>query len=563
MVDAGREVLIRLGVGVDPKARDVLAQMGKQIADVQRRADGGAAESAKKQMDYHRRVATEFDKLKAKEQQTIERVNRMQAKEAEKAMNEQIRLHQLAQRAMQKREQDTARMVEQHARAHEAAQAKVAGSTMRVTRALVEGSEGAARLGRGLMMAALSGEKDMAKLAMTLLKVQAGFDILVGGTKTVISLAKAYQELEAAAKAAAAAQMLAGGADAAGGAAGGWRGAAAKGARGAAKYVALPIAAVGITAGIASAVSPRFRGWLGEGIQGARGWMGMDTRYDTATQAMRERETARLDMASKLGGIDSQRRMAGLDSRAELMGLRGGKGSAADQIAMWEGARQSAIGRNGAGDPSANAELIAMNQKIIELKQQQVQEAEKEYKLRIEGSQRTLQASMDELAVKKAAVEQGRKATQSAAERFAELGPGGAQQVLALSRRAMGGENLRPQELKQLGGFRELGGLGGAVERGYMVEARRLGYGELLVNTGQQARQQAAEAQEKQVQTAVDKMKKDLQDTIDKEPKWGEKVAEAVKDVLRQRDQAIDRQFDDMRREILRGDAARANGAGQ
>lgn len=85
----------------------------------------------------------------------------------------------------------------------------VATGNERMISGLQASTESAARLGRGIAMLGLIGEEDTKKILDGLVKVQAAFDIFVGGTNLVRHLSTAYKGYRTAIDATAAAQKIA------------------------------------------------------------------------------------------------------------------------------------------------------------------------------------------------------------------------------------------------------------------------------------------------------------------------------------------------------------------
>jgi len=299
--DSSREVVITLGVALDPKTAKVFQDTAKAAQKAQdtvskataKAADDGAkavakAEAAKsKILDANVKVRAKLDKQAAKEQATEIAANiRNEAKLRAKFRTDLARSERDAQRerargereAQRNRDQllrEESREIEANIREREKAakdaeraiarerrtnsiefrnaQTKVRTENRKLTASFRGVAAGVANVARGVAILGIVGEKDIEKLVRSLLKVQAGIDVFRGSIQTVLALVRGWQAYRAAVTAAAVAQGTLATAQAvtvAGGIAGGVGGKVARGpVKGAIPPVISGLGGLGVGAG--------------------------------------------------------------------------------------------------------------------------------------------------------------------------------------------------------------------------------------------------------------------------------------------------------------------------
>lgn len=178
----------------------------------------------------------------------------------EKQRREEERLGNDLGRLWRRHETDRQRGIEKTAAQAAAANARISASNQQVVEGLKQAGQGALQLGRAMALAGLVGEKDMARVLNTLLKIQVGFDAFRGSIDLIQGGAKAWAAYKTAVQGAASAQAAMNAVQAGGavtGVAGGVQAAAGVGVGIAAAKVAAALLAL---AGAAALANEQLRG---------------------------------------------------------------------------------------------------------------------------------------------------------------------------------------------------------------------------------------------------------------------------------------------------------------
>lgn len=122
-----------------------------------------------------------------------------------------LKAHTARMKEAEKAEAARQRAADRASAAQQRAAEKISAANAKVVTSGREALEGVLKLGRGLAILSITGEENLALFARYFVQVQAGFDVLSGGIKIVLSLRDAYRAMAAAQAAATVAGGLASG----------------------------------------------------------------------------------------------------------------------------------------------------------------------------------------------------------------------------------------------------------------------------------------------------------------------------------------------------------------
>lgn len=455
-----REVIYTLRVVHSDENDRVLRQFGQRQQKTQQQIDRDAERAAREEEKRQNRVFQNRVKLLDRIAKDERRTREQAAREAERAAREEEKRQQ---RVFQNRVKLLDRIRREEEKRQREAERTLSDSTNRIesaNAALAQGfndtAEGVLRLGRGMTALGLVGEEETQKILDTLLKVQASFDLVLGGIKAyqgIITLVKNYR---AAVLAAAAAEQVlaaaraktaaAGGASAAGSAASGLAGAAAPAAIGAGGTIGAFLAAISGTVLALKVFSETLTGsatqigslsnTIAEKEVGIAAYLAEKVGTDRARAA--SGIIAGVPGASILGDIlgqgadvaDSNARVRSADSRREAM-----------LAAQFSEAERSAIGQ-ARSDFAAEREVEAAKRKL---------DAEKEAAaVKLSASRESLRLSEQELDRVQKMKEASEQRLLGAKRSFGLLDDKEQARLFAIQRRAAAGEDLGVADLREL-----------------------------------------------------------------------------------------------------------------
>ncbi len=182
--------------------------------------EGVAAAEAKTEKELEgiwkarQRVVAQFYATQRSEREAAAKEQEKAEKDAlrglERQAKEADRLASQTSRAAAKAAQDESRQIQSIEKERERALGRAAASTDKFYERVASATEGVARFGRGLATLGVLGEDSTDSLIRGLAKVQAGFDVFVGGVKFIRDAQKAIEAWRAASTAATLAQQLSG-----------------------------------------------------------------------------------------------------------------------------------------------------------------------------------------------------------------------------------------------------------------------------------------------------------------------------------------------------------------
>ena len=231
-----REVLIRLKLVDDKGSAAALTRQAKTVEDVQKKVGVSHAkaiqqqqrEEARAEKESIRRDERQFNArmktIKERERAVAaaareeQRIQARSVKETEKAESEKQRA---AGRTLQEEQRAQARSIRETVKAERQKQtaqartirelehrhARLFTANLRLGQSVRSTMQGVLRLGRGIALLGIVGEKDTEKLLRALVKVQAVFDLIRGAIHTWSAIARMIRYVEVATKAATAAQL--------------------------------------------------------------------------------------------------------------------------------------------------------------------------------------------------------------------------------------------------------------------------------------------------------------------------------------------------------------------
>lgn len=133
---------------------------------------------------------------------------RLREQATDKRIREEERAQRAQERARKREEAEQQRHLDRLTAQWERAQDRILAGRMQMTEGFLGTMESIMRLSRGFAMLGLVGEENTKKLLETLVKVQAAFDVIAGGTKLWVELLKAVEGYRAAVSAVAAAEKI-------------------------------------------------------------------------------------------------------------------------------------------------------------------------------------------------------------------------------------------------------------------------------------------------------------------------------------------------------------------
>ncbi len=191
---AEREILYKLKVVAHHENERIL----KRFLESQR--DAHLAVSRAKEQAAER--AKDITAKKVKEE------GRLREQATQKRIREEEKARQAEERARAKAEAELKRHLDRLTSQWESAQGRIREGRMRMTEGLLASTESVMRLSRGFSMLGVVGEENTRKLIESLVKIQATFDIIVGGAKLWVELGKAVEGYRIATTAAATAEQV-------------------------------------------------------------------------------------------------------------------------------------------------------------------------------------------------------------------------------------------------------------------------------------------------------------------------------------------------------------------
>ena len=123
---------------------------------------------------------------------------RLREQATDKRIREEERAQRAQERARKREEAEQQRHLDRLTAQWERAQDRILAGRMQMTEGFLGTMESIMRLSRGFAMLGLVGEENTKKLLETLVKVQAAFDVIAGGTKLWVELLKAVEGYRAA-----------------------------------------------------------------------------------------------------------------------------------------------------------------------------------------------------------------------------------------------------------------------------------------------------------------------------------------------------------------------------
>lgn len=502
-----REVLYRLGVEIDPRAKKAFEDFGRAASAVQKLITKEAVRESKQRADDSNRAIKEEERSRvraAKEQSQREKLEgaawrqleREKSRERERLLRrDELLTRQTSQAKVDLAKREQAAILRTQA-SMEALQRQASAGYKNMAEGSFRAGEGLFRLGRAAVL--LGGETEsMKKFVEQLRKAQGYFDLYRGVIDIIMGLSKAYRAVAASAAAAAAAQALAAKAGAgAGGAAGG----AAAGAAGAASAPwllraggAVLSAAVSapaiIGAGALSIGDMAFnRGRVTGGMGRAAGQWGFETANslglwqtgNAATTRARQQFNSRRQQQANLEQKAALTRQLNAPIEDAMLGARlaqaeaRGKEGFGDTRAILEkelGQRRTANaqlqGDRAAGKPVAEGDILANQEAIVDLTRQKLALETQVRQARIDGIQKELEGSRESLANAKQRVQTLMDAQRTMEERWNRLSEQERKQAMDAAKAVKEGTSTAAQRdiLKSVGA-------GGVLERD-LVRAER------------------------------------------------------------------------------------------
>ena len=183
-------------------ARDAERIQAKQAKDEERarlKSERDAERTSAKLVKEQERVAKEQERARAKAEKEQERATAKAEKEAKRAADAEVRERRRVDAAYNA---ETARLT----READAQSARFQNARRAYAQTFQEGSEGLLRMTRGFVALGIVGEKDLESLARSLVKLQAGVDLVAGASKLWMKSADAVRAYREAVQAAAAAE---------------------------------------------------------------------------------------------------------------------------------------------------------------------------------------------------------------------------------------------------------------------------------------------------------------------------------------------------------------------
>ena len=212
--DGGREVVFRLRLLPDPDSKKRLKAVGDEASKQQKRIDQSAIASARQRQSVEAKAAKESERLLQREQREKEKADKDDHRRQEKAADHFLALQLKSARTAKKLRQTIAQEKEQETRKatmlFERSNAQMIMANDQMTERLTSATESIARMGRGFAMLGLVGEENTQKLLQGLVKVQASFDLVVGGINAYTRLSRAVRAYQASVEAAAIAESALG-----------------------------------------------------------------------------------------------------------------------------------------------------------------------------------------------------------------------------------------------------------------------------------------------------------------------------------------------------------------
>ncbi len=150
-----------------------------------------------KAMDAQKKVAETAEKSAETRKRSDNRLTQSQIANATRAANVKMSLIRAVEKEQRRAneanrrssEQALAKLQDDHAKATE----RITAGNAQMIEGFTSGTESVMRFARGITLLGLASEKDLKKVLQTLVKVQAFFDIVVGGINTMMRLTKAVE----------------------------------------------------------------------------------------------------------------------------------------------------------------------------------------------------------------------------------------------------------------------------------------------------------------------------------------------------------------------------------
>jgi|GEM_PF-6174715 len=193
---ADHEIVFRLVAEADPRSAKALKDFGKQVEEAQGR---GGTKSGPRSNDSDRLKKQIRDEKLAAATRRQNELNEYRKTQNALAAIEDKTYQAWKSREDKKAKEERTRLAsaqrEAEGSAHRAERLRIAGG-LRVTEAFESSAEAVMRLSRGFVMLGLAGEENTEKMLRGLIKVQAAFDLVVGGVKVIVRAQRMWQGLQ-------------------------------------------------------------------------------------------------------------------------------------------------------------------------------------------------------------------------------------------------------------------------------------------------------------------------------------------------------------------------------